>query len=226
MTSPRDVVLGAVRVALGNRTNNPAQTKADADALLQDPDVIRPELMAPDPMAAFIARATSPKLIGTSVVRIPSVADFPAAVASYLAAQSLPRIVALQPSPDLVSLDWSGIQLRHEMAADELVGAGVARCAIAETGSLVFHSDADTPILFNFLPLHHIVLVHAETILRHLEDYVSTVTGDIPPRNVNIITGASGTTDIEGVLVRGAHGPRNLHIVIALRGLGSPSGIR
>jgi hypothetical protein len=31
----------------------------------------------------------------------------------------------------------------------------------------------------------------------------------------DIITGASGTTDIEGILVRGAHGPRNLHIVIA-----------
>jgi L-lactate dehydrogenase complex protein LldG len=36
-----------------------------------------------------------------------------------------------------------------------------------------------------------------------------------PPRNVNLITGASGTTDIEGSLVLGAHGPRYLHVVIA-----------
>ena len=29
-----------------------------------------------------------------------------------------------------------------------------------------------------------------------------------------LVTGASGTTDIEGSLVLGAHGPRYLHVVI------------
>ena len=42
-------------------------------------------------------------------------------------------------------------------------------------------------------------------------------TGEPAPRNVNLVTGASGTTDIEGVLVRGAHGPRSLHVVVADR---------
>jgi L-lactate dehydrogenase complex protein LldG len=30
-----------------------------------------------------------------------------------------------------------------------------------------------------------------------------------------LVTGASGTTDIEGRYVRGAHGPGYLHVVIA-----------
>ena len=47
-----------------------------------------------------------------------------------------------------------------------------------------------------------------------MEDYAASVQGEAAPRNVNLITGASGTTDIEGVLTRGAHGPRKLHIVI------------
>ena len=34
------------------------------------------------------------------------------------------------------------------------------------------------------------------------------------PLNVNLITGASGTTDIEGSYVRGAHGPSFLHVVL------------
>lgn len=212
--SSRDTVLRAVQAALGHRTIDAGRTKSEAEALLDDPDLIRPELMAADPVEAFIARATSPKLIGTSVEQISSAEAFPEAVGHYLAAQNLSRTVALQPSPDLVALDWSNFQLSHEMAPDELVGVGVARCAIAETGSLVFHSDADTPVLFNFLPLHHVVLVRADTILRHLEDYASATRGDVPPRNVNIVTGASGTTDIEGILVRGAHGPRSLHIVV------------
>ena len=78
----------------------------------------------------------------------------------------------------------------------------------------VKQAGADTPILANFLPLHHLVMVRADTILPFLDDYAAATAGQRPPRNVNIVTGASGTTDIEGSLVLGAHGPRFLHVVI------------
>ena len=83
---------------------------------------------------------------------------------------------------------------------------------IAESGSLVFHSGPDTPVLLAFLPLHHVVALRAATILPHLEDYAALASP--APRNANLITGASGTTDIEGSYVRGAHGPGFLHVVI------------
>lgn len=213
--SARDAVLGAVRAALGGRAVDPAQVAAQARALLDGPDAIRPALMHADPVEAFIARATSPKLIGTSLERVADMVAFPDAVRRYLAGHGLPPQVALQPAPALDGLDWGGFTLRAAMAADEPVGVGLARWGIAETGSLVFHSGPDTPILFNFLPLHHVVLVRAGTILPYLEDYAAAATAEARPRNVNIVTGASGTTDIEGVLVRGAHGPRYLHIVLA-----------
>ena len=89
---------------------------------------------------------------------------------------------------------------------------GLARWGIAETGSLVFHSGPDTPILLNFLPLHHIVALRAGTILAYLEDYAAAA--GPAPRNAVLITGVSGTTDIEGSYVRGAHGPRFLHVVM------------
>jgi L-lactate utilization protein LutC len=100
------------------------------------------------------------------------------------------------------------------MTKDEAIGVGFARWAIAETGSLVFHSGPDTPILFNFLPLHHVVAVRAGTILPHLEDYAEAAAQTSAPRNAGLVTGASGTTDIEGSYVRGAHGPRFLHVVV------------
>ena len=34
------------------------------------------------------------------------------------------------------------------------------------------------------------------------------------PRSVNLISGPSRTADIEQTIVRGAHGPKRLHVVI------------
>lgn len=215
----RDDILGAVRAALGGGTReaDADRVRREAAALLDDPDAVRPAL-PPGPLAdAFAARLVSPKVVGASVERIADAAGFPAAVRRYLDGQDLPAAVALQPSPALRALDWTGFELHDALTPDEPVGIGIARWGIAETGSLVFHSGADTPILANFLPLHHVVLLRADAVVAHLEDYAAAfaATGEPQPRNVNLVTGASGTTDIEGSLVRGAHGPRFLHVVVA-----------
>jgi L-lactate dehydrogenase complex protein LldG len=97
---------------------------------------------------------------------------------------------------------------------DTVLSVGRALCGVAETGSLVFHSAPTAPTLFAYLPIHHVVALDAQTLYLRLEDYATGVRGRPLPRNVNLITGASGTTDIEGVLTRGAHGPQKLHIVI------------
>ena len=211
--SARETILNAVRNGLGNTAVDPAAVRRDADALLQDLPSIRPALLADGLVDAFIARVTSPKVAATAE-RIASASELPAAVGRYLEALGLPAVVALQPAAPLQGLDWSGFELHDQVAPDEMIAIGVARWGIAETGSLVFHSGADTPILSNFLPLHHLVMVRADTILPFLDDYAAATAGQRPPRNVNIVTGASGTTDIEGSLVLGAHGPRFLHVVI------------
>jgi L-lactate dehydrogenase complex protein LldG len=210
----RDDILQAVRAGLGTRKVDVTQVQREAAALLADLPSTRPILASADLPEVFAARATTPKVAAT-VERIGSASELPAAVRRYLDARGLRPAIALQPAAELKALDWSGFELRAVVAPDEPVAVGVARWGIAETGSLVFHSGAETPILSNFLPLHHLVLVHASSIVAHLEDYAVAAAGERAPRNVNIITGASGTTDIEGSLVLGAHGPKYLHIVIA-----------
>lgn len=212
--STRDEILAAVRAALGPRPADAERIRREAAALLDDPASIRPALLAASRVDAFIARATAPKVSAT-VDRVGDAGAFPDAVGRYLAARGLSPTVALQPAQVLRAMDWSGFELHDGLAADEVAAVGVARWGVAETGSLVFHSDAETPVLTHFLALHHIVLLHADRILAYLEDYAQAVQGTKPPRNVNLVTGASGTTDIEGSLVLGAHGPRHLHIVIA-----------
>ena len=210
----RDDIMGRVRAALGRRSIDPTTVQGAAAALLADLPATRPDLLATSLVDAFIARVTSPK-VAASAEQAASLADVPAAVAAYLEHRKLPAVVALQPHALLRALDWSAFEVHTQVAADEAAAVGMAKWGIAETGSLVFHSGADSPVLANFLPLHHIVVLRAADIVAYLEDYAAAAAGQPMPRNVNLITGASGTTDIEGSLVLGAHGPRYMHVVIA-----------
>jgi L-lactate dehydrogenase complex protein LldG len=207
--------LGAVRAGLGSPPAPPQDIAAEAAALLADPDLIRPSLGSKDIVETFAEHFITQKLGGT-LETIPDMDTLPAAVLRYVTAQGLPLAVALQPAAELLVLNWDAIETRPTMGRAEPVGVGFARWAIAETGSLVFHSGPDMPILFNFLPLHHVVAVKAGTILRHLEDYAEAASRTGAPRNAGLVTGASGTTDIEGSYVRGAHGPRFLHVIVVL----------
>ena len=213
MTATRDTVLQAVRAALGGASRDPQAIAAEAAALLEKPEDIRPRLPPGNVVELFAEQVVSPKVSAT-LDRAASLGELPEAVRRYLAAHHLLPVVALQPTAELQGLDWRGIETRRTMVADEAIGVGLARWGIAETGSIVFHSGPDTPILFNFLPLHHVVAVWTSRILAHLEDYVAAAAREPVPRNVNLITGISGTTDIEGSYVRGAHGPRFLHVIV------------
>lgn len=212
--SAREAVLDAVRAALGRHPGqapDPAAVAAEATALLADLDEIRPALPTGNLIEDFAARVVSPK-VGATLDRVGTLEELPAAVARYLAEQGLPPALALQPDPALARLPWEGFELRDAARPDEAAGLGQALWGIAETGSLVFHSGPETAVLGHFLPLHHVAALRADRILAHLEDYAA-VAGPAP-RNLNLITGASGTTDIEGSYVRGAHGPRSLHVVL------------
>lgn len=161
--------------------------------------------------AEFVRKASA---LGTSFDHLPDRAAIPLAVKRYLDTHGLPPALALQPAPALAALDWTDIDTHDAVAPDQTAALGLALWGIAETGSLVIHSGADAPILLSFLPLHHIVVLEERSLLPHLEDYVARMAGQPQPRNAILITGPSGTTDIEGSYVRGAHGPGFLHILM------------
>ncbi len=186
---------------------------AQAEALARAMAACLPPLEAADPTEIFVARATAEK-VGATAERIASLAEVPAAARRYAQANGLPEELALQPDPRLQGLDWGRQRVDLPLKPDSVLAVGIARGGVAETGSLVFHSGARAPTLFGFEPLHHLVALDAATIVARFEDYAALEREQPQPRNVNFITGASGTTDIEGVLARGAHGPRRLHIMI------------
>lgn len=207
----RDRLLNAIRTGLGLPPAAPAEIAASAAALLDQPQIARPRLAAPDLAQAFAAKATA---LGTTIDRVAGMAQVPQALRRYLDAHGLPASFALQPTPELTGLDWTGTTPHTGVAPNEPVALGLALYGIAESGSLVIHSGADNPILLSFLPLHHIVVLRETTLLPYLEDYAARMTTQPVPRNAILITGPSGTTDIEGSYVRGAHGPGFLHVIV------------
>jgi L-lactate dehydrogenase complex protein LldG len=206
VTAARERILGSIRAALGPR--DPAAVAAR----LAHPPVHARVPVDGDPVAHFLAKLALPTL-SASGERIAALAAAPAAVAAYLARNGLPPRVAVVPA--LAGLDWSGLGVHDTIDRNEPAAVSLATAAIAETGSLVFTSAPDAPTLFNYLPLHHLAIVAARDIVRHMEDAWALVRArGALPRNVNLVTGTSGTADIEALLVRGAHGPRFLHVIV------------
>lgn len=99
------------------------------------------------------------------------------------------------------------------------VGITGASAALAATGSLVLESGAGRPRSASLLPDRHIALMTADHVLDDLETWQASQAALGYPAfkqasNTVIVTGPSKTADIGHQLVKGAHGPRELHIFI------------
>jgi L-lactate dehydrogenase complex protein LldG len=205
----------SARAAILARLKSPAPLASEAAALLGTPErpPERPAVDHANLLSEFLARLALPS-VNASHDMIDSIAALPDAIARYLSAESEPLTLCCPPDPRLSVCDWSAFTLHATAAPDETATLAIARRGIAETGSLIFETSPTAPMLPNFLTLHHIVLLPVSAIAAYLED--APLPGP-QPRAHYWITGVSGTTDIEGTYVRGAHGPRFLHVIL-LRG--------
>ncbi len=91
----------------------------------------------------------------------------------------------------------------------------LARGAVAETGSLILWPDLNEPRLMSLVPSTHFVLLDVNTI--HA-DFYSAMTAegwtDGMPTNAVLICGPSKTADIQQTLAYGAHGPKELVVLL------------
>ena len=204
-------MLATLRGILGRPTPKSSEVERQAAILLDGMGELRP-CVGDNLLQTFQDKVTSEKLTG-SLERLTRVADICPAVQHYMQDKGISGEVTISDDDLLQTLDWSCIERTDEIVAHRGLAVGVARLAVAETGSIVMASSPQTPTLHNFLPLHHLVVLPASRVRAYLDD----IWLEIDPRDhrsVNIITGTSGTADIEGRNVRGAHGPRFLHVLL------------
>ena len=210
--SARENILGRVRDALKREVSPPDTAAIDAHI------AARPLGMQPqrdwDPELRFRARAEA---LASTVEKVSSLAAVPGAVARYLVANSLPTGGVCWPS--LRKLDWIGAGLGMEdrpARGDDLVGVTGCFCAVADTGTLMLLSGADTPAAASLLPETHIAIVETARIVPFMEDAWALLRAEHgrPPRVVNFVSGPSRTADIEQTVTMGAHGPYRVHIIL------------
>jgi L-lactate dehydrogenase complex protein LldG len=153
----------------------------------------------------------------STIDEVDSRAQVPGAVARYLAENELPAAGVCWP--ELGDLDWHGAGLQIEARpanGDDKSGITGSYCGLAETGTLMMLSGEQTYATTSLLPDTHIALVSASRIVPCMEDAWDLFREEIGdfPRQVNFVSGASRTADIEMTLVYGAHGPFRVHVII------------
>jgi L-lactate dehydrogenase complex protein LldG len=207
----RDYVLHKVRTALGRR----------AGQIVEEPPPVRlriPEAGIEARMATFFARieALAGKTYGAA-----SAQD----ACTYVAGVMAGRLAVASNAPVLRECGitvlagvetgfTNGGELR-EICSTAACGITSADYALADTGTLVMLSSQREARMISLLPPVHIAIVPRQRLLTGLDELLS-----ILPRPADqtssmvLITGPSRTADIEQILVRGVHGPGEIHVVV------------
>jgi L-lactate dehydrogenase complex protein LldG len=208
----RDKILGRIRDAQSRvQTDIPAENVARHLAWHPRGPFPPP----PDDLTAcFKERAIK---LSSDVLESNDLMDAPALLARYLDERELPMRGVCWPS--LAGLPWNtaGLEMQSRPAVDQdLVGVSGAFCAIAETGTLMLLSGADTPATTSLLPETHVALLDPRRIVATMEDAWDLLRNEYkqPPRAVNFVSGPSRTADIEQTVTLGAHGPYRVLIIL------------
>lgn len=163
-------------------------------------------------------------------VHVTTASDWPALLLRTAAGKGLRNLLIGEATPhgaELESRRPQNLQLVRyadpiEVWRDQLfdgIDASLtsAKSAIAETGTLILWPTPAEPRLMSLVPPLHFVLVDATTI--HADFYSAMQAEgwhwqDAMPTNALLISGPSKTADIQQTLAYGAHGPRELVVLL------------
>jgi len=207
----RDHVLHKVRTALGRSAGQALEPVPEAG--IEIPEVFI-EARIDQFCEAFEA-------LNGKTYRAASLAEARATVESILAG----RTAIASNAPLLTEIGITTLPKVQSGLADRLdlreacstAGAGItsADYVLADTGTLVMFSSTEEARMISLLPPAHIAVVRRERFLTGLDELLTRE--PIPSNRSSsmvLITGPSRTADIEQILVRGVHGPGEIHAVV------------
>lgn len=122
----------------------------------------------------------------------------------------LPALGIACPAYDQPIENWKAAMFNNTPASFT-----AARAAIAETGTLILWPDANEPRLMSLVPPVHIVLLDSANIYNTFFEAMQAEgwAGGLPTNSL-LISGPSKTADIQQTLAYGAHGPKELVVLM------------
>jgi L-lactate dehydrogenase complex protein LldG len=207
----RETILHKVRTALGR---NAGQTIPDPPpARLLVPDV--------DTEARVQSFCTRIEALAGKTHRAASAGDARDYVANVIAGRSaIASNAPILRECGITSLPGvqAGVTDRDELRAicsSAACGITGADYALADTGTLVMLSSRQEARLISLLPPVYIALVARQRLLTGLDELLTVLPQPAAQTSsMVLITGPSRTADIEQILVRGVHGPGEIHVVV------------
>jgi L-lactate dehydrogenase complex protein LldG len=220
MTS-RDAMLAGIRSKIAKAGDEIRKAAVDA-RLAQHPRNLIPQRGQGDDDHRLRVFIEMMQAVGGSVEVLDDINDVPHSVADYLRNANLPAHVRRGADPVVAQLPWhrGGILEVVEGRAEASDRASITRAfaGIAESGTIIQVSGPDNPTTLNFLPEVHIVVLEMANVFASYEEAWTKLRGQfgdgVMPRTVNMISGPSRTADIEQTIVRPAHGPKNMHVIV------------
>ena len=204
----RDRILQRIKQALGQQRD---YNGAEFRRLLESAPAAHRDLAEiSNPGQVFMQQATA---AGARLLEINSASEVPA----WLRASEMAKHPVTLSSQDTVqSLDWSGLQITDDYRGEARVGVVYAHAAAAETGTLMQHSHAVPSGLLYLVDTLIVLLNRADIRPRYEDLWADGPQGSAAgtPRAIHLITGPSRTADVEQTIQVGAHGPRELYIVV------------
>lgn len=208
----RSEILRAVKASMGNGPQR-WRDRGELEAALpkRRSDIRLP--VGDDTVAHFIAKVQSNLMVVEHIARIE---DVPQAVAGILARANLAPDISVAPA--LGSLAWPKTitQRSGKARLTEKLTVTRAVAGIAETGSVVLCSGDEAPSSLTFAPEINVIVLARSDVVARLEDGLERVKerAGAWPRTVNLVSGPSRTADVAGIVVRPAHGPKAVHLLL------------
>lgn len=114
-------------------------------------------------------------------------------------------------------LTQAGVPFESDEDSLQQLSVGITGCEflIARLGSVMVSSKTSRRL--NVYPEIHVVIAYANQLIDDLKDAFVAVQAKYEgklPSMLSVITGPSRTADIEKTLVMGAHGPRELFLIL------------
>ena len=207
----RDYILHKVRTALGRGVDQPPAPPPPVRLRIPQVDIETRITSLLDRVAALAGKTFRAPSRDAAREYAASVIAGKIAVASnapYLDECGITRLPGVR----------SGFVDREELRTIcATAGAGItsADYALADTGTLVMLASRDEARMISLLPPVHLAVVPRERILTGLDELLTVAPLPVESSSsMVLITGPSRTADIEQILVRGVHGPGEIHVIV------------